>query len=110
MAGVTIPNIDDDLKPRLMGRAVKHRHAMEVEAPEILEAGLVGKQPSAGPDKLNEAILGIVEPLRRRRGRPINGFGARNAAIVRARSMWLAMPDIRDVAETGAQTTGSWQL
>jgi plasmid stability protein len=35
MAGITNLNIDDDLKPRLIERAVKHGHAMEVEAPEI---------------------------------------------------------------------------
>jgi hypothetical protein len=50
-----------------MEPAVKHGHSMEVAAPEILEAALVGEQPAARPDKLYEAILGIVEPLGRRR-------------------------------------------
>jgi plasmid stability protein len=63
MASITIPNIDDNLKQRLMERAVKHGHSMEVEAREILEDALVGKQPAAVPDNLYDAIRAIVEPL-----------------------------------------------
>jgi antitoxin FitA len=63
MVSITIPDIDDDLKHRLMERAVKHGHSMEVEAREILEDALVGKQPAAVPDNLYDAIRAIVEPL-----------------------------------------------
>jgi antitoxin FitA len=63
MASITIPDIGDNLKRRLMERAVEHGHSMEVEAREILEDALVGKQPAAVPDNLYDAIRAIVEPL-----------------------------------------------
>jgi antitoxin FitA len=63
MASITIPNIDDNLKQRLMERAVQHGRSMEVEAREILEDALVGKQPAPVPDNLYDAIRAIVEPL-----------------------------------------------
>jgi len=63
MASITIPNIDDNLKQRLMERAVKHGRSMEVEAREILEDALIGKHPAAVPDNLYDAIRAIVEPL-----------------------------------------------
>jgi plasmid stability protein len=108
MAGITTLNVDDDLKPRLIERAVKHGHAMEVEAPQMLEAALVGRQPAAAADNLYDAILSIVAPLGRRRDGPINDFDARIAAIACALS--LATPDTREFVETGAQTIGLWQL
>ncbi len=63
MASITIPNIDDNLKQRLMERAVKHGRSMEVEAREILEDALICKHPAAVPDNLYDAIRAIVEPL-----------------------------------------------
>ena len=63
MASITIPDIDDILKQRLMERAAKHGHSIEVEAREILEDTLIGKQPAAVPDNLYDAIRAIVEPL-----------------------------------------------
>jgi plasmid stability protein len=63
MISITIPNIDDNLKQRLMERAVEHGRSMEVEAREILEDVLVGTQRAAVPDNLYDAIRAIVEPL-----------------------------------------------
>jgi plasmid stability protein len=63
MASITIPDIDDNLKQRLMERAAKHGRSMEVEAHKILEDALVGKQPPAAPHNLYDAIRAIVEPL-----------------------------------------------
>jgi antitoxin FitA len=63
MASITIPDFDDNLKQRLMERAVKHGQSMEMEARKILEDVLVGKQPAAVPDNLYAAIRAIVEPL-----------------------------------------------
>jgi len=63
MASITIRDIDDILKERLMERAVKRGHFMEVEARDILEDALAGKQPAAVPDNLYDAIRAIVEPL-----------------------------------------------
>jgi len=60
MASITIPDIDENLKQRLMERAVKHGHSVEVEAREILEDALVDKQPAAVPDNLYDAIRAIV--------------------------------------------------
>jgi len=63
MASITIPDIGDDLKQRLMERAVEHGRSMEVEAREILENALARKQPAAAPGNLYHAIRAIVEPL-----------------------------------------------
>lgn len=63
MASITIPNIDDNLRQRLMERAVEHGHSMEAEAREILEDALAGKRSAAVPDNLYDAIRAIVEPL-----------------------------------------------
>jgi antitoxin FitA len=63
MASITIANIDDNLKQRLVERAAKHGHTIEVEACEILEHALVGNQPAAVPDNLYAAIRAIVDPL-----------------------------------------------
>jgi antitoxin FitA len=68
MASITIPNVDHDLKQRLIELAVERGHSMEVEAREILEDALARKQPTAVLDNLYDAILydairAIVEPL-----------------------------------------------
>jgi plasmid stability protein len=63
VASITIPNINDNLKQRLMERAAEHGHSMEVEAREILEDVLVGKPSPAAPDNLYDAIRAIVEPI-----------------------------------------------
>jgi plasmid stability protein len=63
MASITIPNIDDDLKQRLMERAAEHGRSMEIEAREILEDALADTPPAAVPDNLYDAIRSIVEPL-----------------------------------------------
>ena len=63
MASITIPNIDDDLKQRLMERAAEHGRSIEVEAREILEDALADAPPAAVPDNLYDAIRSIVEPL-----------------------------------------------
>ena len=63
MASITIPDIDDDLKQRLMERAVEHGRSIEVEAREILEDALVRGGPVAVPTNLYDAIRAIVEPL-----------------------------------------------
>jgi plasmid stability protein len=63
MGSITISDIDDILKQRLMERAVKHGHSIEVEARDILEDALAGKQPAVVPDNLYDAIRAIVEPL-----------------------------------------------
>jgi antitoxin FitA len=53
MAGITIRNLDDDVKRRLRVRAVEHGRSMEEEARDILRQ-VVG-QPSA-PRNLGLAI------------------------------------------------------
>jgi plasmid stability protein len=63
MTSLTIPNIDDNLKQRLMKRAVEHGRTMEIEAREILQDALVETQPPAVPDNLYDAIRAIVQPL-----------------------------------------------
>ena len=63
MSSITIADIDDNLKQRLLARAVEHGHSVEVEAREILEDALIGMQPAAAPDNLYAAIRSIVEPL-----------------------------------------------
>src|SRR5438105_15279384 len=63
MTSITISNIDDNLKQRLMERAAQHGRSMEVEAREILENVLVGTQRAAVPDNLYDAIRAIIEPL-----------------------------------------------
>lgn len=63
MASITIPDIDDNLKQRLMERAVEHGHSIEVEAREILEDALISERPAAVPDNLYDAIRAIVEPV-----------------------------------------------
>jgi plasmid stability protein len=63
MATVTIPNVDYSLRERLVERAARHGHSIEVAAREILEDALVGKQPAAAPDNLYDAIRKIVELL-----------------------------------------------
>jgi len=63
MASITIPDIDDDLKQRLMERAVEHGRSIEVEAREILEDALVHRGPPTVPGNLYHAIRAIVEPL-----------------------------------------------
>ena len=62
MASITIPDIDDDLKRRLMERAVEHGRSIEVEAREILEDALIREAPAV-PTNLYDAIRAIVEPL-----------------------------------------------
>src|SRR5260221_306592 len=109
MVSITIPNIDENLKQRLMERAVEHGHSIEVEAREILEDALVGKQPAAVPDSLAAPEFAAIVIDRRRLGRPINDFDAQIAAITRARSMSLATRDTRDFAETGVQIIDPWQ-
>ena len=62
MASITIPDIDDNLKRRLMARAVEHGRSIEVEAREVLQDALVGEGPAV-PANLYDAIRAIVEPL-----------------------------------------------
>ena len=64
MASITIPNIDDNLRQRLIERAAKRGHSMEAEAREILEDALGDKEPvTTVPKNLYDAIRAIVEPL-----------------------------------------------
>jgi len=63
MASITIPDIDDDLKRRLMERALEHGRSIEIEAREILEDALARGGPAAVPANLYDAIRAIVEPL-----------------------------------------------
>jgi plasmid stability protein len=63
MATITIPDINDDLRQRLFERAIEHGHSIEIEAREILENALAGKEVAAVPDNLYDSIRAIVEPL-----------------------------------------------
>ncbi len=63
MASITIPDIDDDLRQRLLERAARNGRSIEMEVRDILEGVLVGKQPEPVPDNLYKAIRAIVEPF-----------------------------------------------
>jgi len=63
MASITIPNVTDNLRQRLMERAAEHGRSIEVEAREILENALVDPNSAVAPDNLYDAIRAIVEPL-----------------------------------------------
>ena len=63
MTGITIRDIDDDLKQRLMERAALHGRSMEAEVRDILEGALGTRLTVAAPDNLADAIRAIVEPL-----------------------------------------------
>jgi antitoxin FitA len=63
MASITIPDIDDDLRQRLLERAARHGRSIEMEVRDILEDVLVGKRPEPVPDNLYQAIRAIVEPF-----------------------------------------------
>jgi plasmid stability protein len=63
MANITIANIDDHLKQRLMARAAEHGHSIEIEVREILENALRSTPSVSGPDNLYAAIRAIVDPL-----------------------------------------------
>jgi plasmid stability protein len=66
MASITIRNLDDDLKRRLLVRAAEQGRTMEEEAREILRLAL---SPPSAPRNLGQSIharfaaIGGVDPM-----------------------------------------------
>lgn len=62
MGGVTIRNLDDDIKQRLRVRSAEHGHSMEEEARDILRRVVGDADP---PRDLAAAIRARVAPAAR---------------------------------------------